>query len=248
VTRQENRHAGLHRLLRYRLLRSSSSPPGGYGLVILFIAGTYVLALLATSRWGVSLVLVAQTGTVWQVLRVSRARPGVRLTAAVLFGLALLAAASHIAVGGRSLGVFTFLAACSLYLFAPVCIIRHVAGRPGVDRETMLGTLAAYLLIGMAFGFAYQCLQALEPGPFFRGAGDSTLPQSLFFSFVTLTTTGYGDLVPAGNPGQSIAVLEVLLGQIFLVTAVAKVVDAWRPRRWRRSDGNEDDADGGPAG
>jgi hypothetical protein len=105
-----------------------------------------------------------------------------------------------------------------------------------VDRETMLGALAAYLFIGMAFGFAYQCLARLQPGPLFGDAGDPGLSQTLFFSFVTMTTTGYGDLVPAGNPGQSIAVLEALIGQLFLVTAVAKVVENWRPRGWRRND------------
>ena len=59
------------------------------------------------------------------------------------------------------------------------------------------------------------------------------MSQDLFFSFVTLTTTGYGDLVPAGNPGQSFAVLEALLGQLFLITAVGKIVTVWRPRGWQ---------------
>ena len=52
------------------------------------------------------------------------------------------------------------------------------------------------------------------------------MSQDLFFSFVTLTTTGYGNLVPTGNPGQSLAVLEAPLGQLFLVTAVGKLVSA----------------------
>ena len=51
----------------------------------------------------------------------------------------------------------------------------------------------------------------------------------LFFSYTTLTTTGYGNLVPAGTVGQSVAVLEMLLGQIFLVTLVAGLVSLWRP-------------------
>ena len=59
------------------------------------------------------------------------------------------------------------------------------------------------------------------------------MPQALFFSFTTLTTTGYGNLVPAGNPGQSFAVFEMLIGQLFLVTAVAKVINEWRPARWK---------------
>jgi hypothetical protein len=69
--------------------------------------------------------------------------------------------------------------------------------------------------------------------PFFGPQGAGTLSQDLFFSFTTLTTTGYGDFVPAGNPGQTFAVLEMLIGQLFLVTAVAKVVNAWRPGQGR---------------
>jgi uncharacterized membrane protein HdeD (DUF308 family) len=67
--------------------------------------------------------------------------------------------------------------------------------------------------------------------PFFGSQGAGTFSQDLFFSFTTLTTTGYGNFVPARNPGQTFVVLEMLIGQLFLVTAVAKVVSAWRPRQ-----------------
>lgn len=87
----------------------------------------------------------------------------------------------------------------------------------------------------MAFAFAYRVLGAVQASPFFGANGDGTVSQDLFFSFVTLTTTGYGNLVPAGNPGQSLAMLEALMGQLFLVTAVAKIVSAWRPRGWSES-------------
>jgi hypothetical protein len=70
--------------------------------------------------------------------------------------------------------------------------------------------------------------------PFFGTTGDDVVSNDLFFSFVTLTTTGYGDLVPTTEAGQGLAVLEALLGQLFLVTAVAKIVTAWRPRAWRQ--------------
>jgi hypothetical protein len=81
----------------------------------------------------------------------------------------------------------------------------------------------------------YRFLGAAQASTFFGDQGDGTLSQDLFFSFVTLTTTGYGNLVPSGNPGQSLAVLEALMGQLFLVTAVGKLVSAWRPRGWRDS-------------
>ncbi|MGA5300017.1 potassium channel family protein [Nucisporomicrobium flavum] len=220
-------------------------PPAGrgYGLVLMLIVATYVLALVPGVRWVPAVLLLVQTGTVWQALRVSRARPVVRLVCAAVVTLAVVAAAFALLVPGTALTGLSFLAAGGLYLVAPVSIVRDLGGHRRVDRGTMLGALAAYLFIGMAFGFTYACVAALQPGPLFGDAGDPALPQALFFSFVTLTTTGYGDLVPATNPAQSIAVLEALLGQLFLVTAVAKVVENWRPRGWRQAD----DGSGGPA-
>jgi hypothetical protein len=206
---------------------------GGYGLVLVMIIGTYVLALLAGSRSMVAVLLFVQTLTVWQALRVSGARLGMRLAAAAVFLLALVAAGADVLVPGSPLTGFTFLAASALYLLAPFSIVRDLGRHRGVDLQTMLGALAAYLLIGMAFGFGYACVAALQPGPLFGADGDPQLSQALFFSFVTMTTTGYGDMVPATNPAQTIAVLEALIGQLFLVTAVAKVVENWRPRAWR---------------
>jgi hypothetical protein len=65
----------------------------------------------------------------------------------------------------------------------------------------------------------------------------------LFFSFTTLSTTGYGNLIPATNPGQTFAVTEMVLGQLFLITAVGKIVTEWRPKRWQASDGPTGDAE-----
>lgn len=71
------------------------------------------------------------------------------------------------------------------------------------------------------------------PAPFFGAQGHGTFAQDLFFSFTTLTTTGYGNLVPAENPGQSFALAEMLIGQLFLVTAVAKVINSYQPAKRR---------------
>jgi hypothetical protein len=71
--------------------------------------------------------------------------------------------------------------------------------------------------------------------PFFGAAGHGTLTQDLFFSFVTMTTVGYGNLVPAANPGQTFAVLEAVTGQLFLVVAVGKIISSLQPRRGERS-------------
>jgi hypothetical protein len=129
-----------------------------------------------------------------------------------------------------------------LYVVAPVIIIRRLVLRRTVDTQTILGAIAAYLMVGMGFAFAYRALGAWQAGPFFGSQGEGSFPECLFFSFTTLTTTGYGNLVPDANPGQTLAVLEMLIGQLFLVTAVARVVSAWQPGQGRGRSPTEPDS------
>jgi hypothetical protein len=215
-----------------RLLRSFRSADS-YGLVLLMIIGTYVLAVTLSARWGTSIVLFVQIATVRLALHTSQSRRGLLVVANALFVVAAVGAVVALFSDHPALGSFVFISSSALYVVAPVSIVRHIGYRREVDQETMLGALAAYLLIGMAFAFTYRFLGSVQGGPFFGADGEGTISQDLFFSFITLTTTGYGNLVPAANPGQSLAVLEALVGQLFLVTAVGKIVTAWRPRGWR---------------
>jgi hypothetical protein len=73
-----------------------------------------------------------------------------------------------------------FAVSCLLYLIAPFSIARHLVLRRDIDRETLLGAVAAYLLIGMFFAFAYKAASELGSVPFFGAAGHGTLSQDLF--------------------------------------------------------------------
>lgn len=229
ATQQEREARALRRLLRS--FRSFDS----YGLVLLMIIATYVLAATSRAQWAASIVLLVQIATVRLALHTSRTRRGVLVLANVLFVVAAVAALANLVFDYDALEPLLFSTSSALYVVAPISVVRHIGYRPQVDQETMLGALAAYLLIGMAFAFTYRFVGSVQGGPFFGADGEGTMSEDLFFSFVTLTTTGYGNLVPANNPGQSLAVLEALSGQLFLVTAVAKVVTAWRPRGWQAS-------------
>ena len=220
---------GRRRPPRRRLVQGFSSPDS-YGLVLLLILVTYALSATLTASWAASLVLAVQIATVWVALRAARARRPVRVVTSVALVVAALAAVGNLFFhdqvnGSRIVPWFS----CLLYLAAPLSIVRHLVRRRTVDSETVLGAIAAYLMAGMFFAFLYHAVGLEQVRPFFGSQGPGSLSQDLFFSFTTLTTTGYGDLVPAGNPGQTFAVLEMLIGQLFLVTAVAKVVSAWRP-------------------
>jgi hypothetical protein len=207
--------------------------PNSYGLVLLLILVTYALSVSLTHTWAASLVLAVQIATVWVTLRASRARRPVRLIANAALVASALAAFANLFVSehqfGGAIATLVSWVSCLLYLIAPGSITRHLVRRRTIDSETVLGAVAAYLMVGMFFAFLYHAVGLSQPGFFGPGMTGKFFPNDLFFSFTTLTTTGYGDLVPARNPGQTFAVLEMLIGQLFLITAVGKVVSVWRP-------------------
>ena len=214
-----------------------------YGGVVILILVTYVLTINLTKSWGPSAIIVVQIATVSIILRISRAPHLIRVVAAVSLIVAVVAAILalflHRDVAGRFLPAVSSL----LYLIAPISIFRHLVRRTVVDQETVLGAIAAYLLIGMFFAFVYRAAAANDATAFFGVQGDGSFAQDLFFSFTTLTTTGYGNLVPAENPGQTFALAEMLIGQLFLVTVVAKVINTYRPGRRGIQDGEPGSGD-----
>ena len=93
-----------------------------------------------------------------------------------------------------------------------------------VNAQSIMGALCVYLLLGMFFTFIYDAVASLGEGAFFANGSDGTPFERLYFSYVTLATLGYGDYTAGGTLGRSLAVFEVLLGQLFLVIAVALLV------------------------
>ncbi|MFN8113467.1 MAG: potassium channel family protein [Solirubrobacterales bacterium] len=237
-------HPASHERPGRRLVEALTSIDS-YGPVLLSIILTYILAILLSDEDAGQIVLVAQILNVWLVFRVAQARPSIRKATNVLLVLAAVTAVATLFGLGGADGPLLAAASCVLYFVAPVAVVRHLVSRRVIDLETILGAIAAYLLIGMFFAFAYHLVGTIQDGPFFGADGDGSLSQDLFFSFTTMLTIGFGNLVPARNPGQTMAVAEGLMGQLFLVVAVAKVVSAWRPEPRA---GAEAGRSGGPAG
>lgn len=214
-----------------RRLFHAMTSADSYALVLLLIILTYALSVSLEGQRASSIIMVVQIFTVWLALRTSRSRKSVRMLANILLIVAALTAVTGALIPDQAEVLWTmFFVSGLLYFIAPFSIVRHLAMRHQVDSETMYGAIAAYLLIGMCFAFLYRAVSVMQAGAFFGSAGDGSMADMLFFSFVTMTTTGYGNLVPASNPGQSLAVLEALIGQLFLITAVGKLVASWTPR------------------
>ncbi len=121
-----------------------------------------------------------------------------------------------------------------LTALAPIAILlklRKEFDEEGVGSEVVMGALCAYLNIGTWFAFANRSVAALTRTPFFAQPEADNALNHMYFSFITLTSTGYGDLTPAYGPGRMFAAVEAIIGQLYLVTVVALVVSAYRRRR-----------------
>jgi len=131
-------------------------------------------------------------------------------------------------VNSSSLVGLTYLLPVGLLVTATLPItLSRVIRHPRVTRETVLGALCAYVLVGLLFAFLYLAVSDLRSGPFFAQPGEHVQSEFLYYSFVTLTTLGFGDLSPSVGLPQALTAIEALLGQIFLVTMVARLVTLW---------------------
>lgn len=112
-----------------------------------------------------------------------------------------------------------WLAAVAL---VPVALANELLRSPVVTMQTMMGSVAAYLQIGVAYAFVYQAIDVLGSSPVF--GNDVPTTSYMYFSLSTISTLGYGDLLAATEAGRLAAVSEAIFGQVFLVTLVALLV------------------------
>jgi len=110
-------------------------------------------------------------------------------------------------------------------LVALCCVVLALVFRDGpITTRRIEGAIAVYLLLGFTWVQAYELVALWHPGAF-AGAVDGSGSQSLtYYSFVTLTTVGYGDIVPVHPLARALAVLEALTGQLYLAILLARLV------------------------
>ena len=201
----------------------------GYGWLLVLILVSITFQLAAPETDVAQVITIGLQGlTLIAALHVSGVRTWLIHIAVVIAAVALLAAIG-VLIGsgelddgaGRVLGLmFVVLAPTAIV----AGIVRQARRDHAITLRTMAGVLCVYLLIGSAFAFAYGIISVVEHGPFFAQQPDGDISDFLYFSFVTMTTTGYGDLTAAQDLGRSLAITEALIGQIYLVTVVAVIV------------------------
>jgi hypothetical protein len=213
-----------------RWLKRAERVSDAFGLVLLLVLVTFVLtSLIGNTGWGAVLIMTATAATSVVALTSSQAPPHYVHIAIYLSAVSLLLSAITAVTDATLWLNFGAILQVGLLAVAMVSVLIRVVTAAEVSARTILGAISVYTVLGLLFGFAYEAIARVQDSPFFESTPAVHYGDYLFFSYTTLTTTGYGDLVPAGQPGEMIATFEMLIGQIFLVTLVAGLVAVWRP-------------------
>jgi hypothetical protein len=204
---------------RVRRLRSSHS----YGLVLTFVIVVFFFTAIAPDdNWaGTGIVLLLGSTLVCALWTSGAVRPRSRLNIALVTITAIVACVNLLP--GREVRGAVGISEALLTVATGFVIARGVVDQGEVNFQSVRGAIAIYLLLGLLFTFLYGAVAAWGPALFASGT-DGTRAVRAYFSYVTLTTLGYGDYAPAGTAGRTLAIVEALLGQLYLVTIVALLV------------------------
>ncbi len=194
-----------------------------YGLLLAAIVATYILmAALEDVPWSRAVLGAAFGGVLLLALHTSHMR-GVPIRAAgVVVGLWLALNIAQVIFGEVFIGAG--LAMTGLVIVTPLVVLNRILRHPKINLETILGAVCAYLLIAIAFAVVFGMFDRYGTDNFFAQGAVVDPVKYLYFSFIVLTTVGFGDLTPATDGGRILVSIEALIGQIFLVTLVASLV------------------------
>ena len=202
--------------------------PDRYGALLLFIlvdcAVIFILAENTTRRWLPS-ILIALTAVVGMATS-QVSGWWVRPTEVLAVVIVVVSVVNAIAGTYTSLA-WVSLAQVVLLSILVVAIIGRFIRHERVTLQTVLAVICVYVLFGLIFALLAFGISGIGGDPFFVQTDDPTLADFLYFSFVVLTTLGFGDLTPATYGGKAMVSFQALLGQIFLVTVVSRLVSLY---------------------
>jgi hypothetical protein len=205
-----------------------------YGGVLLLTLAVAVFALITPDGGGVRLIeLFASGATLLVAVLTSRAPVRTRRAAGGGVGIVVLAVGVAVAIVGSRPALTFAASAVMLGVTAGVILaglVRLVIER-GVVLQAVFGALAVYVLVGLTFAFVIGAIATGRSGAYFESGTDATQSARTYYSFTALTTTGFGDYTAAMRGGRALAVLEMLVGQLYLVTVIATLVGNLRHQR-----------------
>jgi hypothetical protein len=195
-----------------------------YGLALLMLVSVMILPVLLPDT-GVGAVVVGGMACAAALIALhsSRVRPWLFRTATGAVVISVLSLAVDQVNSSDEMRAGYYLGVGFLLLVTPIAILIRIAHHRVITPRTLYGVLSVYLLLGISFSFIYQSIDHFSPAAF-AGIEDVDRVTFSYFSFITMTTVGYGDITPSSDTARMLAVFEAVMGQVFLVVIVARVV------------------------
>ena len=188
---------------------------------ILIVVSLITTAIGGDHRAGQFVLVIVESATLLVILHASNVpRHTIRIVTIVVI-IAVVFSLVSISLDRQSLG--PGIVGALLAFAGPVVILRRIRAHARIDLETVAASLCIYLLAGIFFAFVYRIIDAID-GQFFVQKATTGAVDFVYFSFVTMTTLGYGDLTPRTDLGRMLSISEALLGQLYLVSVVALLV------------------------
>jgi hypothetical protein len=200
-----------------------------YVLLFALLLVDYLIVTLDTSvRWGSLARSITISVTVLFAIHTSGGSRALLRFAQFGVVIALIGSVALTGWDNHRLAAVSYLVVTVLLVITPVVILKKVLPKDEVDIETIFAAIDVYILLGLVFATLFIGLAKLMTSPpFLAQPGHHSTADYVYLSFVTLTTVGFGDLTPLSKLARSIVVLEALIGQIFLVVLVARLVSAY---------------------
>jgi hypothetical protein len=211
-------------------------PPQFRYLAVLVLALTVVVFVIAapTADWSRAVTIALEGMALVVTVATSRERSSVRHRRAAVVGLIMIVGVILVALG---VGPKWFVALFSAIVTAavPIALIRgllRLLVDRGVTVEAVAGAVAVYLTLGLVFAWVVAFVAQLGGSTqYFAQHPNGSEGDKVYFSFTVLTTTGFGDYTPATSVGHALAVIEMLTGQLYLVTVIGLLVGNFAARR-----------------
>src|SRR5262245_23016251 len=216
--------AGTFAQARARLTPELKAGADSFGLVIILILLTIIVFAAAVTPAFQLIAVILSGGTLLFVLHTAAAHRRTVRAARIVVVIAIVGTAFALLAGDvvgetTSRGVGLLLA-----VMAPLVILRRIVVSPTITMRLVLGALSIYLLFGLAYSYLFPLIGTVSGEPFFVQTDTPTPSDFLYFSYTTLATIGYGDYTAAQSLGRMVSVSEGLVGQLYLVSAVAVLV------------------------
>jgi Ion channel len=233
-------HAVVREKAKHLVVSSWQSQANLSFFLVLEVVLAFVLPVLGFGRThfrlyseiGFSVLLISGVAIAWGQRWLFATSAAVAVAAIVVRAVALFRQSLSWEIWSDGLGMAAILALI-------IVLLEQVFRSGAVTHLRIQGAIAVYLLFGVEWSHAYHIVSLLLPGSFaVQGGQLATAGDWIYYSYVTLTTLGYGDITPVRPVARTLAVGEALTGQLYLAVLIARLIAmeivSWQQRNERR--------------